>query len=312
MTLSVIIVNYNVKYYLGQCLESVFASELGENELEVIVMDNASEDGSEAYIKSRFPQVKYIFNKDNLGFSRANNNGIVLSKGEYVLLLNPDTVVGEHVLGNACQFMNEHPKAGALGVKMVNRDGVFLPESKRGYPSLWISFCKFSGLCKRFSKSRFFNGYYLGYLDENRIHQVPVLAGAFMLLRRETLNEVGVLDERFFMFGEDIDLSVRIGKAGWEIYYVPELIMHYKGESCRKNKSLYVQQFYDAMVLFYKKHYGKKQLTMIPIVWFGAQVGKMISRLKWLLPQKEEGSSLLNKQKEERFEDIIEQLTVKK
>ncbi len=309
MTLSVIIVNYNVKYYLEQCLKSVFASEMEPSELEVIVMDNASEDGSEEYIKSRFPQVKYIYNRDNLGFSRANNRGIEMSSSKYVLLLNPDTVIGESVLANACRFMDEHPKAGAMGVKMVNRDGVFLPESKRGYPSLWVSFCKFSGLCRRFSKSRLFNEYYLGYLSENEVHKVPVLAGAFMFLRRNALEEVGMFDERFFMFGEDIDLSVRIGKEGWDVYFVPEKIMHYKGESCRKNKSLYVQQFYDAMVLFYKKHYGKKRLTMIPVVWFGAQVGKIISRLKWMLPQKEEGSSLLNLSPGERYEDAIDKLS---
>ena len=264
MKLSVIIVNYNVKYFLEQCLWSVSkASRYVET--EVFVVDNNSSDGSVAYLTSLFPDATFISNKDNPGFSKANNQAIKLAKGEYILLLNPDTVVAEDTFSDVCNFMDEHPDAGGLGVKMIDGYGNFLPESKRGFPSPWNSFCKIFGLSKIFPKSPVFAKYHLRYLDENKIHEVAILAGAFMLLRKSVLDKTGLLDEAFFMYGEDIDLSYRITLAGYKNYYFPTPIVHYKGESTKKDIK-YVKIFYQSMIIFFNKHYphyGKLYATFI-------------------------------------------------
>ena len=253
MKLSVIIVNYNVKYFLEQCLRSVLkASKYVET--EIFVVDNNSSDDSVAYLKPLFPEVTFIPNENNPGFSKANNQAIELAKGEYILLLNPDTVVGEDTFSEICRFMDEHPEAGALGVKMIDGYGDFLPESKRGFPSPWNSFCKIFGLSKIFPKSSIFAKYHLRYLDENKIHEVAILAGAFMLLRKSVLNKIGLLDDAFFMYGEDIDLSYRIALGGYKNYYLPNPIIHYKGESTKKDIK-YVKTFYRAMIIFFNKHY---------------------------------------------------------
>lgn len=232
MKLSIIIVNYNVKYFLEQCLCSVRAAIAGM-EAEVLVVDNHSADGSVEYLRPRFPEVTFIENKDNPGFAKANNQAIRISSGEYVLLLNPDTVIGEESVRSLCFFMDEHPEAGGIGVKMLDGHGVFLAESKRSFPSPWVSFCKIFGLSKLFPSSRLFARYSLPYLNKEKQHKVEVLAGAFMLLRRKALDKVGLLDESFFMYGEDIDLSYRIVQGGYVNYYIPERILHYKGESTK-------------------------------------------------------------------------------
>lgn len=254
ITLSIVIVNYNVCGFLEQCLLSL-ADAVKEMPHEIFVVDNASTDGSDTYIPRRFPQVKYIYNTGNVGFARANNQAMALSSGRYVLLLNPDTVVGESVLSEACRFLDDHPDAGALGVKMLDGDGRFLPESKRGFPSPWVSFCKIFGLAKIFPRSPRFGRYHLRYLDENEINRVDVLSGAFMLLRRSTLDRCGLLDEQFFMYGEDIDLSYRMTLTGRHNYYLPLRIIHYKGESTKTESLRYVRIFYQAMLIFLRKHY---------------------------------------------------------
>lgn len=254
ITLSIVIVNYNVCGFLEQCLLSL-ADAVKEIPHEIFVVDNASTDGSGTYIPRRFPQVKYIYNTGNVGFARANNQAMALSSGRYVLLLNPDTVVGESVLSEACRFLDDHPDAGALGVKMLDGDGRFLPESKRGFPSPWVSFCKIFGLAKIFPRSPRFGRYHLRYLDENEINRVDVLSGAFMLLRRSTLDRCGLLDEQFFMYGEDIDLSYRMTLTGRHNYYLPLRIIHYKGESTKTESLRYVRIFYQAMLIFLRKHY---------------------------------------------------------
>ena len=254
ITLSIVIVNYNVCGFLEQCLLSL-ADAVKEIPHEIFVVDNASTDGSDTYIPRRFPQVKYIYNAENVGFARANNQAVALSSGRYVLLLNPDTVVGESVLSEACRFLDDHPDAGALGVKMLDGDGRFLPESKRGFPSPWVSFCKIFGLAKIFPRSPRFGRYHLRYLDENEINRVDVLSGAFMLLRRSTLDRCGLLDEQFFMYGEDIDLSYRMTLTGRHNYYLPLRIIHYKGESTKTESLRYVCIFYQAMLIFLRKHY---------------------------------------------------------
>ncbi len=256
MKLSIIIVNYNVKYFLEQCLNSILDSNITFT-YEIFIVDNNSTDGSIEYLKSKYKykNIHLIENKTNPGFSKANNQAIVLAKGKYILLLNPDTIIGENTLQNVCHFMDSQPISGAIGVKMINGLGQFLPESKRGFPYPWASFCKIFGLASLFPKSSLFGGYNLLYLDENNTHQVPILAGAFMMIRKEAFDKAGLFDEDFFMYGEDIDLSYRIQQAGYKNYYLPECIIHYKGESTDKNDSQYMNAFYGAMRIFYNKYY---------------------------------------------------------
>jgi len=258
MKLSIIIVNYNVKYFLEQCLHSVQNASIGL-ESEVFVVDNDSVDGSVKMVREKFPDVFLIENKENKGFSSANNQAIRKSRGEYILLLNPDTIVEDDTLRKVVDFMDEHPDAGGLGVKMLDGKGKFLPESKRGLPYPSVAFFKVFGFSSLFPKSRLFSTYHLGYLDKDKTHVVDVLAGAFMLLRKKVLNEIGLLDEDFFMYGEDIDLSYRISQAGYKNYYFPGTrIIHYKGESTKKGSLNYVFVFYNAMIVFANKHFSKE------------------------------------------------------
>ena len=207
--ISIVIVNYNVRFFLEQCLHSVYKA-VKDIDAAVFVVDNNSVDGSVAMVKEKFPELTLIANKENLGFSKANNQAIRQANSEYVLLLNPDTVVEEDTFTKVINFMDEHPDAGALGVKMLDGKGQFLPESKRALPTPRVSFYKVFGLSWLFPKSRIFGQYHLGYLDKDQINQVDVLPGAFMLLRQTALDKSGLLDESFFMYGEDIDLSYRI------------------------------------------------------------------------------------------------------
>lgn len=258
MKLSVVIVNYNVKYFLEQCLYSV-KKAVTNIDAEVFVVDNNSVDGSCVMVREKFPDVKIIENKNNTGFSYANNQAIKLSGGEYILLLNPDTVVEEDTFQKIINFADSKDDFGALGVKMIDGKGKLLPESKRGLPTPWVAFCKMTGLSKLFPKSALFNGYYMGYLDHTEINRIDILAGAFMMLKRTVIDEVGLLDEDFFMYGEDIDLSYRIGIGGYSNYYFPDTtIIHYKGESTKKGSLNYVVVFYKAMIIFARKHFSKK------------------------------------------------------
>jgi O-antigen biosynthesis protein len=290
MKLSVVIVNYNVKYFLEQCLHSV--RRASENlQTEVFVVDNNSVDGSVKMVLERFPEVILLENKENTGFSKANNQAINLSTGEYVLLLNPDTVVESDTFSKVLQFMDAHPDAGGLGVKMIDGKGNFLPESKRGLPTPSVAFFKIFGLSKFFPKSRVFGKYHMGYLDKDEANPVEILSGAFMLLRKSVLDKIGLLDETFFMYGEDIDLSYRILKAGFQNYYYPETrIIHYKGESTKKGSINYVVLFYNAMIIFTRKHFTSKKARILSFlihlaIYFRAFLaifGRFVSRA--LLP----------------------------
>lgn len=266
MELSVIIVNYNVKHFLEQCLHSV--QKAAENiSCEIFVVDNNSVDGSAQLIHEKFPHIHFIENKKNVGFSRANNQAIRMAKGKYILLLNPDTVVEENTFQKIIRFMNEHPKAGGLGVKMIDGKGNFLPESKRGLPTPWVAFYKIFGISRLFPKSKKFGKYHLSYLDKNKIHEVEILAGAFMLLRKSVLDKTGLLDETFFMYGEDIDLSYRVLQSGYKNYYFPETtIIHYKGESTKKGSLNYVKVFYNAMIIFAQKHFSSGRAGLFSIL----------------------------------------------
>ncbi len=255
MKLSIIIVNYNVKYYLEQCLTSVERAFAGI-EGEVTVVDNHSSDGSLAYLKPRFPHVTFIESNHNLGFARANNIAIRQSRGEYVLMLNPDTIVGEQTLKEVIAFMDSHPKAGAAGVQMLKANGEKANESRRGLPTPMTAFYKMTGLCARYPRHKRLGHYYMGYLPWDEPGQIEVISGAFLMVRKSVLDKVGLLDEDYFMYGEDIDLSYRILKGGYENWYVPARILHYKGESTQKSSFRYVHVFYEAMLIFIRKHYG--------------------------------------------------------
>lgn len=265
-TLSVIIVNYNVKYFLEQALLSV-RNASQRIKPEVFLVDNNSVDDSVAMVKEKFPEVILIANKENVGFSKANNQAIRQSTGDYVLLLNPDTVVEEDTFEKCMQFMDSHPDAGGLGVKMIDGSGKFLPESKRGFPSPFVAFCKTFGLSSIFPKSKLFNRYHLGFLNTDEINEVDILAGAFMLMRKSTLDKVGLLDETFFMYGEDIDLSYRITQGGYKNYYFPDTtIIHYKGESTKKGSLNYVKVFYNAMIIFANKHFQGQSARLFTLM----------------------------------------------
>ena len=262
MKLSIVIVNYNVKVFIEQCLLSVREAVVGMD-AEVFVVDNNSVDGSVEMLREKFPEIVLIANKDNVGFSKANNQAIRISKGDYVLLLNPDTLVEQDTFHKVVDFMDQHPDAGGLGVKMVDGKGNFLPESKRGLPTPSVAFYKIFGFSKLFPKSKTFAKYHLGYLDNDEINEIEVLSGAFMLMRKKTLDKVGLLDEDYFMYGEDIDLSYRIIKGGYKNYYYPKTrIIHYKGESTKKSSVNYVFVFYKAMVIFAKKHFSQKNAKL--------------------------------------------------
>ena len=233
---------------------------------EVFVVDNHSRDGSVDYLTDRFPSVNIISSNHNLGFARANNIAIRQCSGDYVLLLNPDTIVGENALDEVVAFMDAHPKAGGVGVCMLKVDGTPAMESRRGFPTPLTAFYKMSGLCARFPKSRRFGHYYMGYLPWNSAEKIEVISGAFCMVRHEALDRIGLLDEDFFMYGEDIDLSYRLLKGGYENWYVPARILHYKGESTHKSSFAYVHVFYDAMFIFFRKHYGHLSLLFsVPV-----------------------------------------------
>ena len=254
MKISVVIVNYNVKYYVGQCIDSVRRALQGIDS-EIIVVDNHSRDGSVDYL-SKIEGVRIIESGHNLGFSKANNIAIRQSTAEYVLMLNPDTIVAEDAIRMIIDFADSHPQAGGIGVRMHNDWGTTARESRRGLPSPMTSFYKIIGLSKRLPQHRKYGRYYMGWLPWNSPSRIEVVSGACFLVRRKALDEVGLMDEDYFMYGEDIDLSYRLLKGGWENWFVPADIIHYKGESTQKTSFNYVHVFYNAMLIFMRKHYS--------------------------------------------------------
>jgi GT2 family glycosyltransferase len=295
--LSVIIVNYKVKFFVEQCLLSVreavdaMDEQYGERSCEVFLVDNHSEDGTVEMVSEQFPWVTLMANKENLGFSKANNQALRISKGEFHLLLNPDTLVERSTFVKTVEFMDAHPECGGLGVKMLDGKGHFLPESKRGLPTPEVAFYKIFGLSALFKKSRRFGKYHLTFLDKNHTHEVDILSGAFMLMRKDALDKVGLLDEDYFMYGEDIDLSYRLIRGGYKNYYFADTrIIHYKGESTKKSSVNYVFVFYKAMIIFAKKHFSHSHAGLFSLlihvaVWLRAGIA-LIRRfaLKAALP----------------------------
>ncbi len=266
MDLSIIIVNYNVKHFLEQCLHSVARAMEGIKG-EVFIVDNNSVDGSPGMVKEKFPGYRLIENKENLGFAKANNQAIEKAVGRYILILNPDTILEENTLRKCIYFMDSHPDAGASGVKMIDGKGKFLPESKRALPTPAVAFYKIFGLAGLFPRSRIFGKYHLGYLDAGQTQEVDILSGAFMFLRKSVIDKLGAFDEDYFMYGEDIDLSYKILKGGYKNYYFPETrIIHYKGESTQKGSLNYVSLFYKAMLIFAGKHFSKKNIRLYSLL----------------------------------------------
>jgi N-acetylglucosaminyl-diphospho-decaprenol L-rhamnosyltransferase len=281
MVFSVIIVNYRVRYFLELCLYSV-SKALANIEAEIIVVDNHSGDGSLEALVPLFPAVQFIANEENAGFATANNQALRRARGEYVLFLNPDTILPEDYARICLDFLRDKPRAGGLGVRMIDGGGRFLKESRRGFPSPWVAFCKLSGLSALFPRSRRFAGYYLGHLPEKGSHPAPVLSGACLLIRRSVLEIVGAFDERFFMYAEDIDLSFRMEQAGYQNFYTSgTTVIHFKGESTQKD-SRYIRQFYKAMSQFRRKHFNRGFHALFnkgvdAAIWFRAGVGHLFA-----------------------------------
>lgn len=287
LTLSVIIVNYNVKYFLEQCLHSVLkAAE--DMAAEIIVIDNHSTDESLPYLAPKFPQVRFIKNSTNSGFGKACNRGLKEASGDYILFLNPDTLVAEDSFARCLSFFRTHPDCGALGVKMIDGSGSFLKESKRAFPSPLTSLFKLFGFSRMFPRSKLFSRYHLGHLDKEQNHEVDVLAGAYLMVRHNVLQQVGSFDEAFFMYGEDVDLSYRIQQAGYQNHYLADTtIIHFKGESTKRGSLNYVRMFYYAMSVFVKKHYGGAKAGVFNFsiqlaIWIRALISALVKAVAFL------------------------------
>ena len=242
----IVIVSYNVCQLLDECLQSVKRALRGIDG-EIYVVDNLSTDGTVETLQPRHSDVHFIANKQNVGFACANNQAIRCTDSEYVLLLNPDTVVYENTLRGVLDFMDQHSEAGGAGVRMLTREGKPAPESRRAIPTPWVAMLKMLGATRR---------YYMSHLSWDEPGQIEAISGAFCMLRRKALDQIGLLDEDYFMYGEDIDLSYRLLKGGWQNWYLPFDIIHYKGESTQKSTFRYVHTFYQAMLIFFRKHYG--------------------------------------------------------
>ena len=285
--ISIVIVNYKVKEYIANLLRSIERAS-AELNLQIFVVDNNSGDDSVSYLKSRFPEVHYIANKENAGFGKANNQAIKQAEGTYTLIINPDTLVSEDTLTVLVEHMKNNPKCGAAGCKILNPDGSFVPESKRSVPTIWTAFSKVTGLTALFPKSKWFGSYYLGWLDEDRSAKVPVLSGSFMFWRTNVLKELGGFDERFFMYGEDIDLCYRIEETGYHIDYVPQTsIIHYKGESTRKGDLRYIRIFNKALYQFFEKHHSNKysfvfRVFIFSAIWLKTAISFVLNNLRMI------------------------------
>lgn len=252
--ISVIIVNYKVPECLLETLRSLREADLYEK-IEIIVVDNASNDNSRQLIKTGFPEVNWIQLKYNLGFGKASNIGVKNAHGKYILLLNPDTVISKNTLSVSVKFMSEHADAGLVGPKILNPDGTLQASCRRSFVTPLVAFYHFSGLSHLFPKSRRFGRYNLTYMDPNIAAQVEAVSGSFMFLPRELFVEIGGFDERFFLYGEDLDLCWRIREKGYEIWYNPDTqIVHRKGRSSAKNIFRSQIAFYEAMILFFEKY----------------------------------------------------------
>lgn len=280
LTLSIIIVNYNVRSFVEQCLRTVLAASQNID-TEIIVVDNGSTDHCIPILQPLFPNVQFIRSDTNLGFAKANNLALEKASGSFILFLNPDTLLPTDVLSTCLEHFYSHKQTGALGTRMINGWGEFLPESKRALPSFQTAFFKLSGLARIFPSSGLFNRYALGHLSPIENHQVEVLAGAFMMVRKNILDTLGGFDTDYFMYGEDIDLSLRITQAGYTLHYLGHpAIVHYKGQSSKHRSVFHTAIFFDAMKIFVQKHYrlGWMLIPLIQCFSWLTQLKKKVSR----------------------------------
>jgi GT2 family glycosyltransferase len=291
MKLSIVIVNYNAQDFLIKCLRSI-QTAIKLLEYEVIVVDNGSIEKSEDLIKNEFPMIKFIANQINKGFPKASNQGIRISKGEYILLLNPDTVILPNTIEQCISFLDTNPQVAVVTCYVELATGQIDPACHRGFPTPWASLCYFLGLEKLFPKSRLFSRYHLGWLPLNIRHEIDTPSGCFYLVKRSVLNEVGLLDEDYFLYFEEVDLSYRIKEKGWKIFFLPEVkIIHYKGissgikkdtkhmsKATKETKKLAINSFCNSMKLFYDKHYKGKYPKVIDwLMYLGIEVKRFLS-----------------------------------
>ncbi len=301
MKLSVVILNYNVRYFLELCVKSVQAAIL-KIDAEIIVVDNNSDDGSCNMVKQLFPNIKLIENKENFGFSKGNNIGVSHAKGEYLCILNPDTVVSEDTFIKLIEFSENKQKLGIVGCKLIDGVGSFLPESKRNIPLVMVALKKLLGNSKY---------YYANHLKENDTGKVDVLVGAFMFLKRDVYNKVCGFDEDYFMYGEDIDLSYRVLKSGFVNYYFgATVVLHYKGESTLRDK-FYAKRFYGAMQIFYKKHFKKNRIFDL-LVNSGIKIGYILKKTDIAKQKNVSEYIIISKERNERLNSVLNgQVTLK-
>lgn len=285
MALSIVIVNYNTEKWLRGCLESVYAGANG-TPLSIWVVDNNSHDESVRMVKSHFPKVQVIENPQNLGFSKANNMVISQSRSDYILLLNPDTMIIGDAIEQVVKFMEAHPKVGIAGCKVLNRDGTLQLACRRSIPTPRVAFFRLSGLSKLFPKNRVMAEYNMTYADPEQTHEVDAVSGAFLMIRKKVIDEIGLLDERFFMYGEELDWCLRAKRAGWVVMYYPDAqIVHYKGESAKSNSRKAAIEFYRAMYLFHRKHFAKNHSPVTnALIYAGIFVRALGSWRQFLLP----------------------------
>jgi len=255
--LSIVIVNYNAKGLLKDCLESIY-KETKDIPFDMWVVDNNSKDGSVAMVHNYFPEIKLIENKENLGFAKANNQAILKSYSDYVLLLNPDTVVLENAIGKMVRFMDDNPEVGISGCKVSNEDGTLQMACRRSIPTPGVAFFRLCGLSRIFPNSKLMAKYNLTFMNPNESHEVDAVSGAFLMVRKKVIDTIGLLDDIFFMYGEELDWCLRAKNAGWKVMYYPYAeIIHYKGESSKSNTRKANFEFYRSMYLFHKKHFAR-------------------------------------------------------
>jgi N-acetylglucosaminyl-diphospho-decaprenol L-rhamnosyltransferase len=287
MALSIVIVNYRTERLLKGCLESIYAGSNG-TPLDIWVVDNSSRDSSVAMVRSLFPKVKVIENPSNVGFSRANNLVISQCRSDYVLLLNPDTLILGEAIERMVKFMKQHPEVGIAGCKVLNRDGTLYLPCRRSIPTPEVAFYRLTGLSRLFPKSRALARYNLTYEDPDRTHEVDAVSGAFLMIRRQVVEEIGLLDEQFFMYGEDLDWCLRAKRAGWTVMYYPAAeIIHYQGQSTKYNSRKAAVEFYRAMYLFHRKHFaGNCSPVTNSLIYTGIVLKALLAWRRFILPAK--------------------------
>ena len=283
-TIAIVIISFNVEKLLKECLESVYR-ETTQTNFEVWVIDNHSRDTSVQMLKRDFPQVHLIENAENLGFTRANNQAIRQCRTDYVLLLNPDTLIRDGAIDKMVRFMDEHPDVGVSGCRVLNEDGSLQLACRRSIPSPSAAFFRLTGLSRLFPHSKRMAKYNMTYLDPMQTHEVDAVSGAFLLIRRKTMNRIGLLDETFWIYGEDIDWCIRAKKAGWKVMYHPQAeILHYKGVGCSTNNRKTSYEFYRAMYLFHRKHFAGQCSPITNFVIYAGIFTKALFSLKWFVP----------------------------